>query len=454
MTARNPSILNYPPVVAAADLLVLQGCSWLYLELLGNVRAAEYMPAWWHLLPVRAVGALLIFWGFGLYRVWTRRPVADLTIFISVACALSGAVWMVLCRWEPQCLIPRRTIAAITVMQVVVILMERMLMRGIIHRREKRFQTAIVASDHARAESVRLKLLSSAPVWLSVSTCLTVQELQMLADEDIVWQTILLTQDVEDRSCIVRRTSRLGKEVLLIPSDFEIFLNGGRLQSVDDLLMVALTPPSLHLAQRIVKRGMDIAGAITLLALASPLMAAVAILIRFTSPGEVLFTQKRVGRGGREFTIYKFRTMVADAERQTGPVLATAHDPRITPLGALLRAMRLDELPQLFNVLRGDMSLVGPRPERPHFVRQFQEQLPGYEFRLAVKPGVTGLAQVRGSYSTTAQRKLRFDLTYIGNYSLLLDIRILLSTVAVLLRREQSQGIRIAEEASGSEAVN
>jgi exopolysaccharide biosynthesis polyprenyl glycosylphosphotransferase len=198
---------------------------------------------------------------------------------------------------------------------------------------------------------------------------------------------------------------------------------------------------------------MDIVGSVVLLTLFAPVMVATAILVRLTSPGKALFAQRRVGRDGCQFSIYKFRTMVADAERHTGPVLATANDPRITNIGAFLRATRLDEFPQLFNVLRGEMSLVGPRPERPHFVQQFREQIPGYEFRLAVKPGVTGLAQVSGRYSTTAERKLRFDLTYITKYSLLVDIRLLLSTIAVLLRREQAEGIAVSVVSTAAEAA-
>jgi len=197
----------------------------------------------------------------------------------------------------------------------------------------------------------------------------------------------------------------------------------------------------------------DIVGSVVLLTLAAPIMVATAVLVRLTSPGKALFAQRRVGRDGCEFNVHKFRTMVADAERQTGPVLATANDPRITKIGTFLRATRLDEFPQLFNVLRGEMSLVGPRPERPHFVQQFREQIPGYEFRLAVKPGVTGLAQVFGRYSTTAERKLRFDLTYITKYSLLMDIRLLLSTIAVLLRREQAEGIAVSTGSTAAEAA-
>ncbi len=134
--------------------------------------------------------------------------------------------------------------------------------------------------------------------------------------------------------------------------------------------------------------------------------------------------------------------MVVNAEENTGPVLASSKDPRVTGIGQLLRATRVDELPQLINVLLADMSLIGPRPERPHFVRLFRDQLPGYEFRLAVKPGITGLAQIYGRYSTTPELKLRFDLLYIYNYSLLMDMRILLQTILTLLQTEQAEGFR------------
>jgi lipopolysaccharide/colanic/teichoic acid biosynthesis glycosyltransferase len=133
--------------------------------------------------------------------------------------------------------------------------------------------------------------------------------------------------------------------------------------------------------------------------------------------------------------------MIADAERQSGPVLASSHDPRITPLGQFLRATRLDELPQLINVLKGDMSLVGPRPEREFFIQQFEREVPGYGLRLAVKPGITGLAQVMGRYDTSVRRKLGFDLLYICKYSLLLDLKLLFQTLEVVLHQEKAAGV-------------
>lgn len=160
--------------------------------------------------------------------------------------------------------------------------------------------------------------------------------------------------------------------------------------------------------------------------------------IKVDSAGPVFYTQERVGRNGKAFRLYKFRTMVQDAEKSTGPVLATANDNRITRLGRFLRASRLDELPQLINVLKGEMSLVGPRPERQHFVDQFSQAIPHYIYRTHVKAGITGLAQVSGRYSTTPQDKLRFDLLYAKTYSPLSDLRIMFQTLKVIFMKDKS----------------
>jgi exopolysaccharide biosynthesis polyprenyl glycosylphosphotransferase len=445
-------LLEYTPFIAALDLLMLLGCSWLVLVLTGTPMLG-YRAAWWHLLPAQAISAFLVLWAFGLYRAWYRRPLADLQIFIWVSVGLLAVVRILLCRWETNSATPGGLIFGMALLQGIGLTFERMLLRGIIHRSETMRQAVVIAADKRDADQAIQTLLSSAPPWLSIHARLTTEEFNQLSDSELVWHTILLTREVEDQSVIVRRASALGKRVFLIPGIFELLVNGASLLSVDDLLMISLTPPRLNPGQRCLKRAMDIVGAVVLLTLSAPLMAATAILIRATSPGKALFAQRRVGRDGYEFSIYKFRTMVADAERHTGPVLAMANDPRITRLGAFLRATRLDEFPQLFNVLQGEMSLVGPRPERPHFVRQFREQIPGYEFRFAVKPGITGLAQASGRYSTTPERKLRFDLTYITKYSLLMDIRLLLRTIAVLLRREQAEGIAVSAGSTAAEAA-
>src|ERR1700758_3552826 len=215
----------------------------------------------------------------------------------------------------------------------------------------------------------------------------------------------------------------------------------GRDPFLKERLVVELQAPHLTPGQNLLKRVIDLALATALLILSAPLLLMTAALIRLSSNGPAIFKQARVGRGGVDYQLYKFRPMVTDAEKYTGPVLAQECDPRITPLGRILRATRLDELPQLVNVLMGDMSLIGPRPERQFFVNVFREGLPDYDLRFAVKPGITGLAQVAGSYSTPVKQKLKLDLLYISNYSVMRDIWILLRTIAVVFDGERARGI-------------
>jgi len=177
------------------------------------------------------------------------------------------------------------------------------------------------------------------------------------------------------------------------------------------------------------KRSFDFALAGPLLLAAAPLMGLIGLIIRATSPGPALYFQERVGLGGRVFRLVKFRTMRADAEQDTGPVWARNHDPRCTRVGAFLRRTSLDELPQLWNVLKGEMSLVGPRPERPLFIEQFRLEVPRYMLRQRVRGGMTGLAQVQGwRGNTSIQARVERDLEYIENWSPLLDLKILWRT--------------------------
>jgi sugar transferase (PEP-CTERM system associated) len=190
------------------------------------------------------------------------------------------------------------------------------------------------------------------------------------------------------------------------------------------------------LARTAVKRVFDIACASTLIAIASPVMLLAAALIRLESRGPVLYRQERVGMNGEDFVVVKFRSMRTDAEKDGKPRWATAGDDRITRVGHFIRRTRIDELPQLFSVLKGDMSLVGPRPERQYFVEQLTQEIPFYAVRHSVKPGVTGWAQVRYQYGSTiedSQEKLQYDLYYVKNHTLFLDILILFETVRVVL---------------------
>ena len=247
----------------------------------------------------------------------------------------------------------------------------------------------------------------------------------ILAAEARPWQTRLLDG-------IASQAEARGN-VLLLPGPLESLIGRMRYRWVDDLPLIDVVRQSEWRINRPVKRLFDIAGALILLVLTSPLLLFAALSVALFSGLPVLFRQQRIGRGRRPFTVWKLRTMTPDAEKDTGEVLAQPDDPRITPVGALLRRLRLDELPQLINVLLGSMSLVGPRPERPGFVETFLSEVPGYAERFAVPPGLTGLAQVHGDYLSTPANKLRYDLAYIANWSPWLDLAILFRTIKIVL---------------------
>jgi sugar transferase (PEP-CTERM system associated) len=195
-------------------------------------------------------------------------------------------------------------------------------------------------------------------------------------------------------------------------------------------------------ARRIAKRLFDVVSSTILLVIATPVMLATAIAIKLDSKGPVLYRQERVGLGGKSFMCIKFRSMRTDAEKDGVARWATKNDSRVTRVGAFIRKTRIDELPQLISVLKGEMSMVGPRPERPSFVSQLSEQIPFYDLRHSIKPGVTGWAQVRYSYGASlddARRKHQFDLYYVKNNSLILDLQVLIETVTVVLFREGAQ---------------
>lgn len=192
--------------------------------------------------------------------------------------------------------------------------------------------------------------------------------------------------------------------------------------------------------QEVLKRAEDIVVASVLLLLTSPLFLIIAALIKATDPGPVFYIQDRLTKGGKVFRIYKFRTMVINAESRSGPVKAGAKDDRILPIGHFLRATRLDELPQLLNILKGDMSMVGPRPERPELAKIIAGNIPEFDYRLKVKAGLTGYAQIYGKYCTTSYDKLKLDLMYIRNYSILLDLKLILMTPKVLFMKDSTDG--------------
>jgi sugar transferase (PEP-CTERM system associated) len=227
-----------------------------------------------------------------------------------------------------------------------------------------------------------------------------------------------------------------GVEILDSPSFYEQLTGKLLVENINPSWFIYSEGFRITPLKRLWKRILDILFSSLGIIIAFPIFPVVAALIKLSSPGPVFYRQKRVGEGGCEFTLLKFRTMCKDAEKDTGPVWANENDPRITSLGRFIRKARIDEIPQLFNVLRGEMSFIGPRPERREFVEQLSEKIPYYNKRHFIKPGLTGWAQVRYPYGATendALEKLRYDLYYIKNYSITLDLMIMLETIKVVL---------------------
>ncbi|MDD6345260.1 MAG: sugar transferase [Oscillospiraceae bacterium] len=218
----------------------------------------------------------------------------------------------------------------------------------------------------------------------------------------------------------------------IVPKISDIILRGAEDIRLFDTPLILCRNCGLTVEQRFIKRTSDIIISLFMIILFSPVMLIVALAVKLCDGGDIIYRQKRLTIDNREFYIYKFRSMIADAEKSGVPQLAKDYDNRITPVGKIIRSCRIDELPQLFNILKGDMSIVGPRPERPELVREYEKTIPEFGYRLKVKAGLTGYAQVIGTYDTTPYDKLKMDLMYIENYSFRLDLQLMLMTLKTM----------------------
>ncbi len=234
----------------------------------------------------------------------------------------------------------------------------------------------------------------------------------------------------------ISEAERINTRIMVVPSIYDILIGQLREVRIRDIpLMEFLREPD-DLFYRAYTRITNIITAIILLLCTLPLWIIIAVLIKLDSPGPIFYTQTRVGRKQKLFDIIKFRTMRADAEKTSGAVMSSKNDPRITRIGRVLRVLRLDELPQLINIIKGEMNFLGPRPERPKFVAQFKKSVKGYSERFKIKPGLTGLAQTHGNYTTSPENKLKYDLAYIYNHSFWLDMLIIFETIKTVITRQ------------------
>lgn len=272
-------------------------------------------------------------------------------------------------------------------------------------------------------------------------------------DMDVIFERIshyeaVILCDVksETRNKILKYCFDQSIRAYITPKLSDIIMRGADEINLFDTPLLLCRNRGLNFEQRLLKRIVDLLVSAVAIVVFSPFMIVTAVCIKAYDKGPVLYKQKRSTIGGRIFEIYKFRSMVVDAEKDGKAVLASRHDDRITPIGKFIRRYRIDELPQLFNIFMGDMSIVGPRPERPEIGEEYAKVMPEFRYRLKVKAGLTGYAQVIGKYDTTAYDKLKMDMMYIENYSFFLDVKLILMTVKTMFQKESSQGVEKKEE--------
>ena len=246
-----------------------------------------------------------------------------------------------------------------------------------------------------------------------------------------------------DRNLILKYCFEQEIRTYAVPKISDILLRSSDDLTLFDSPLLLSRNRGLTVEQEMIKRFMDVVFSLLAAVITLPFFAVIGAAIKLTDGGPVFYRQVRLTKGGKEFEIYKFRTMIQNAEAESGARLASEKDPRILPVGRFLRATRLDELPQIYNILKGDMSIVGPRPERPELAAEIEKEIPEFTYRLKVKAGLTGYAQVYGKYNTTSYDKLKLDLTYIRNYSILLDLKLIIMTPKIMLLKESTEGVKV-----------
>lgn len=253
----------------------------------------------------------------------------------------------------------------------------------------------------------------------------------------------ILLNDLPDevRNQILKFCFEKGKRVYFPPKISDIIIKSSDEMNLVDTPLYICKNTDISLAQRFLKRVMDIVISLTGIIITSPIMLITAIAIYAYDRGPVLYKQVRCTKGNREFKICKFRSMVVNAEKDGKAQLAKENDSRITPIGKIIRSMRIDELPQFFNILKGDMSVVGPRPERPELIEKNCMKIPEFAYRTRVKAGLTGYAQVYGKYNTSFIDKLKLDLIYVSNYSILMDIHLIFLTLKIIFIKDSTEGV-------------
>jgi exopolysaccharide biosynthesis polyprenyl glycosylphosphotransferase len=424
-------------LTAVIDTGILYACAYLAalvrLQMGDETITARNMTDIADALPFVCVIGLALMYVQGLYTR-PERSAFDVIYSVLASVSLIAVITMAMSFFMRAFAYPRSVVVMGSTAQAVALSLWRMAALGIGRKLYGR-NSVLLIGEEAEARKMAKKVRHSNASLYEVKYIVDIKsEYKALGKQIRGVDCVLVCPSVteKERQVIFSYCMTYNTGIFMVPDLFEISIKNARLHTFDDTLAFHISQLTLTKGQQAVKRLFDVVFSLLVIVLLSPLMLCIALAVRLTSPGKVVYKQERVTKDNKVFRIYKFRTMYEGAESDTGPVVASESDSRVTSVGALLRSTRLDELLQFINVLTGDMSIVGPRPERPFFIEQFKKEHPNYDYRTTVKAGITGYAQLMGKYATSAPDKLRFDLWYIKNYSLWLDVTLILRTVKVL----------------------
>lgn len=432
-------------IVPLVDLIFVYAANivafYIFKDDLNNF-TANY-NAFWAVLPYMLIGYFI------LSQIFELDKPKDFTFFgISYTVVLTILsllfVTMAISFLSREFAYPRSILLRAAVLQIVFISFWHLFASNMYFRLYK--GRSVLVIGHTKSQALAFKLLESNGMWSNVKHVCTPNHPNLynyMNECDVTF----LTEDIEEdiKQEIIFYCIENNLNIFYQPKNSDILQFNSNFLQIDDSPVLDVRPLDLAQSNLVLKRFIDVllAGIALFLFCIPFVLVYLALKI---SGGTAFYVQERVTRNNKIFKIYKFRTMVENAEALSGPVLAQETDKRITKLGHFLRATRLDEIPQIYNILVGEMSIVGPRPERPFFVEQFSEEIPEYNLRHRVKAGLTGLAQVQGKYNTSVRDKLKYDLLYINGYSLALDIKLIMQTLNILLRKSSTEGVKSFEE--------
>jgi exopolysaccharide biosynthesis polyprenyl glycosylphosphotransferase len=432
------------------------------VEVIPVTKGPQSVGVYTDILPLVALVFPLVFAFQGLYRTRPARTFTEETVGVAIATVIGTVILSGLLLWarpgDPGVLYSRATLLIFVACEIGFVTAARAVLRGVIRRRYrsgKNLERVAIVGGGEIARAVAERIGAHQELGFELAGYLSsegeefegMRRLGGLDDlgavierEKIDHVYVALPQSSGgEMMALLDRLIRECVSIHVVPDLLQFMALRSRVEDLDGLPTVNLTETALDGWKRAAKRLFDVALSSVALVFLSPLFGLIALAIRLEDGGSIFYRQVRMGLDGIPFEMLKFRSMRADAERESGPVFASRDDERRTRIGRLIRAWSLDELPQLWNVLRGDMSVVGPRPERPEFVRRFREEFPHYMLRHKVRSGITGWAQVHGwRGNTSIQMRIEHDLYYIENWSFGLDVRILFMTILHGFRNENA----------------